>query len=99
MHHLPQAEFGSRPCWGFFAKKSNELIETDKRELIVILASTLGSISFLCALIALFTFFVYRRRVHRYRKLSKNAATEEFTLRSFSYDDLETATDGFRGVG
>ncbi|KAJ9703999.1 hypothetical protein PVL29_005330 [Vitis rotundifolia] len=64
-------------------------------KLILILASSLGSIAFLCALVAVSSFFIYRSQVHRYRKLSENAM-EEFTLRSFSYNDLEKATDGFR---
>uniref|UniRef100_F6I0I3 non-specific serine/threonine protein kinase n=1 Tax=Vitis vinifera TaxID=29760 RepID=F6I0I3_VITVI len=64
-------------------------------KLILILASSLGSIAFLCALVAMSSFFIYRSQVHRYRKLSETAM-EEFTLRSFSYNDLEKATDGFR---
>ena len=61
----------------------------------MILASSFGTIAILCALIAVSSFFVYRSQVHRCRKLSENALMEEFTLQSFSYEDLEKATDGF----
>ncbi|KAL6346024.1 hypothetical protein AAG906_025304 [Vitis piasezkii] len=76
-------------------RNQTKVIESNKKELILILASSLGSIAFLCALVAVSSFFIYRSQVHRYRKLSENAM-EEFTLRSFSYNDLEKATDGFR---
>ena len=76
-------------------RNQTKVIESNKKELILILASSLGSIAFLCALVAVSSFFIYRSQVHRYRTLSENAM-EEFTLRSFSYNDLEKATDGFR---
>ncbi|XP_059431470.1 G-type lectin S-receptor-like serine/threonine-protein kinase LECRK1 [Corylus avellana] len=70
-----------------------------KRGLILILAITLGSISCLCFMFAIYTLFRYRHQVYRYRSLSENTnlgLIEEFTLRSFSYNELEQATDGFK---
>ncbi|KAA8531022.1 hypothetical protein F0562_005730 [Nyssa sinensis] len=45
------------------------------------------------------SFFIYRRRLSRYKKLSEDAHLSlngEFTLRSFSYSELEKVTDGFK---
>ncbi|GFY91197.1 receptor-like protein kinase 1 [Actinidia rufa] len=75
------------------------VVTDNKRGLISILALSLGSIACFCFVIAISSFFIYKRRVHRYKKLSDNAKlvrTEEFTLRSFSYDELEKATEGFK---
>ncbi|KAB5548304.1 hypothetical protein DKX38_011710 [Salix brachista] len=55
------------------------------------------SIAILCFGIAISTFFVYRDRAFLYEKLSEIISlTGEFTLRSFSYDEIEKATNGFR---
>jgi hypothetical protein len=70
-----------------------------KRGLILILGITLGSISCLCFMFAIYTIFRYKHQVYRYRSLSENTnlgLIEEFTLRSFSYNELEQATDGFK---
>ena len=86
-HHIPNSPVGP------------SVVTDNKRGLISILALSLGSIACLCFVIAISSFFIYKRRVHRYRKLSDNAKlgqTEEFTLRSFSYDELEKATEGFK---
>ncbi|KAL7249378.1 hypothetical protein ACSBR1_011552 [Camellia fascicularis] len=70
-----------------------------KGHLISILAASLGSLACLCIVIAISSFFLYRHRVHKYTKLSDNAklglTTEEFSLLSFSYNELEKATQGF----
>ncbi|KAF5932277.1 hypothetical protein HYC85_028448 [Camellia sinensis] len=43
---------------------------------------------------------IFRHRVHKYKKLSDNAklglSIDDFSLRSFSYNELEEATQGFR---
>ncbi|THG07952.1 G-type lectin S-receptor-like serine/threonine-protein kinase LECRK1 [Camellia sinensis] len=80
---------------------SNPIVVIEnKRHLISILAVSLGSLACLCIVIASSTFFVYRHRVHKYKKLSNNTklglTTEEFSLRSFSYNELEEATQGFK---
>ncbi|KAE7998301.1 hypothetical protein FH972_002859 [Carpinus fangiana] len=70
-----------------------------ERGLILILAITLGSISCLCFMFAIYTIFRYKHQVYKYRSLSENTnlgLIEEFTLRSFSYNELEQATDGFK---
>ncbi|KAE7998296.1 hypothetical protein FH972_002854 [Carpinus fangiana] len=70
-----------------------------KRGLILILGITLGSISCLCFMFAIYTIFRYKHQVYKYRSLSENTnlgLIEEFTLRSFSYNELEQATDGFK---
>ncbi|KAL7249388.1 hypothetical protein ACSBR1_011561 [Camellia fascicularis] len=72
----------------------------NKGHLISILAVSLGSLACLCIVIAGSSFFVYRHRVHKYKKLSDNAklglTTEEFSLRSFSYNELEEVIQGFK---
>ncbi|KAF2284366.1 hypothetical protein GH714_021511 [Hevea brasiliensis] len=45
------------------------------------------------------SFFMYWHQVHSYRKISENGylgLSEEFALRSFSYSELEKATNGFQ---
>ncbi|KAK4584911.1 hypothetical protein RGQ29_022542 [Quercus rubra] len=80
--------------------RSNPKILMDsKKKIILILSLSLGSIACLCSVIAMSCFFKYRRQVHWYRKLSENVNVgfaDDFTLRSFSYNELESATDGFR---
>ncbi|XP_075669698.1 G-type lectin S-receptor-like serine/threonine-protein kinase LECRK1 [Castanea sativa] len=74
------------------------LIES-KRSLILILSIILGLVLCLCFVLATSTILVYRHKFDRYRKLSENAnlgLAEEFTLQSFSYNELEIATDGFK---
>uniref|UniRef100_A0A2N9FBJ0 Receptor-like serine/threonine-protein kinase n=1 Tax=Fagus sylvatica TaxID=28930 RepID=A0A2N9FBJ0_FAGSY len=83
-HHLPEILMGS------------------KKRIILILSLTLGSIAFLCSIIAISCFLTYRDQVHRYRKLMLENVNVEFaenlTLRSFSYNELENATDEFKEV-
>lgn len=70
-----------------------------RERLILIICIILGSVSCLCLVLAISSFFVYRHKFKRYRKLSENVnleLAEEFTLQSFSYNDLESATDGFK---
>jgi hypothetical protein len=70
-----------------------------RERLILIICIILGSVSCLCLVLAISSFFVYRHKFERYRKLSENVNlefAEEFTLQSFSYNHLESATDGFK---
>ncbi|XP_050241055.1 G-type lectin S-receptor-like serine/threonine-protein kinase LECRK1 [Quercus robur] len=77
-----------------------EILMDSKKMMILILSLTLGSIALMCSVIAISCFFMYRHQVHRYRKLSPENVNveiaENFTLRSFSYNELENATDGFK---
>ncbi|MED6179885.1 hypothetical protein PIB30_004940 [Stylosanthes scabra] len=78
--------------------KNPNAIVNNRKGLILILASTLGSISFLCVLFVVSIFFTYRSQVHRFTKLSASSNlgfTEECSLRSFSFDELVKATSGF----
>ncbi|KAM5577597.1 hypothetical protein ABKV19_008108 [Rosa sericea] len=75
--------------------------ESNNNSLILRLALTLGSIAFLCFVFAVSSFTIYKDRVHRYEKLLKHSSLaladqEYFTLQSFSYAELERATDGFK---
>ncbi|GMP51665.1 hypothetical protein CsSME_00017808 [Camellia sinensis var. sinensis] len=78
----------------------SKVVTENKGHLISILAGSLGSLACLCIVIAISSFFLYRHRVHKYKKLSENAklglSIDEFSLRSFSYNELEEATQGFR---
>ncbi|KAL1325946.1 hypothetical protein HN51_035989 [Arachis hypogaea] len=78
--------------------KNPNAIVNNRRGLILILASTLGSLSFLCVVFVVSIFFIYRSQVHRFTKLSASSNlgfTEECSLRSFSFDELVKATSGF----
>ena len=67
---------------------------------ILIIFLTFGFIALICSAIAISCFFTYRKQVHRYRNLSPENVNVEFagnfTLRSFSYNELEKATNGFK---
>ncbi|XP_027192406.2 G-type lectin S-receptor-like serine/threonine-protein kinase LECRK3 [Cicer arietinum] len=74
------------------------VVYDNKRNLIMILAFTLGSVSLICLVFAVSIFFTYRRQVHRYAVLSESdklGFTEECSLRSFSLDELAESTGGF----
>ncbi|KAK9949927.1 hypothetical protein M0R45_005436 [Rubus argutus] len=82
-----------------FPHPSDLIIKNDS--LILILAISLGSIAFLCFVFAISSFTIYMHRVRRYKSLMKHsnltlAEQEYFTLKSFSYSELERATDGFK---
>ncbi|KAF5480636.1 hypothetical protein F2P56_001372 [Juglans regia] len=78
----------------------NVRVVTDgKSGLVLILATCLGFISFFCFIFAIYSFLRYRHQVWRYKRLSENAnlgLSDDFTLRSFSYNELEKATGGFK---
>lgn len=75
------------------------IIEENPR-LFSYLAISLGSITCLCLFLAISGFLAYKQRIHSYRKISENRsrglAEQQFTLRSFSYIELEEATEGFK---
>ncbi|KAG8642963.1 G-type lectin S-receptor-like serine/threonine-protein kinase LECRK1 [Manihot esculenta] len=76
-----------------------EIVTEVKESLMVVLAISLGSITCVCFAFAVSSFFIYRNQVHCYRKISENGnlgLSEEFALRSFSYSELEKATNGFQ---
>lgn len=70
-----------------------------RRRMVLILAPPFGFLSFLFTLLAILSFSLYRRRAVKYQKLLKMenfGLNKEFTLRSFSYNELEKATNGFK---
>lgn len=69
------------------------------KEIILILSLVLGSVAFLFTVVAIFSYIFYRIRADEYQKLLENpylGPNEEFTLRSFSYSELEKATEHFK---
>jgi hypothetical protein len=82
-----------------FPPQNPEILMDSKKRIILILSLTLGSIAFLCSIIAISCFFIYSHQVHKYKKLLPENENVEFaenlSLRSFSYDELENATNGF----
>ncbi|MED6120279.1 hypothetical protein PIB30_019430 [Stylosanthes scabra] len=74
------------------------VVVDNKRSLILILSSSLCSVSLLCVIFAVSVFFNYRHHVYSYAKLSASSNlgfTKECSLRSFSFDELVKATNGF----
>lgn len=75
-------------------------VEVDRKKLVSILAIALAFLAILCTVMAISTFFFYRMHVHRYGSISENVdfglSSDHFTLRSFSFDELHKATDGFK---
>ncbi|KAL9326221.1 hypothetical protein ACSQ67_006866 [Phaseolus vulgaris] len=79
-------------------KPKFKVVTDNKKSLIMILAFTLGSISFLSLIFAVSVFITYKRNLHKYRTLaaSENLGfTGECSLRSFSFDELVKYTGGF----
>ncbi|WVZ10087.1 hypothetical protein V8G54_014617 [Vigna mungo] len=82
----------------FFPKPKSKVVTDNKNRLIMILAFTLGSISFLSLIFAVSIFFTYKRKVHKYTTLSGSenlGFTGECSLRSFSFDELVKSTGSF----
>ncbi|XP_027330942.1 G-type lectin S-receptor-like serine/threonine-protein kinase LECRK1 isoform X1 [Abrus precatorius] len=81
------------------SSRKPKVVVDNKRSIITILAFTLGFISLLSLVFALSVFFTYRRQVYRYTRLLSSCEdlgfTEECSLRSFSFDELERSTRGF----
>ncbi|XP_004308261.1 PREDICTED: G-type lectin S-receptor-like serine/threonine-protein kinase RLK1-like [Fragaria vesca subsp. vesca] len=75
--------------------------KSNKNNMLKILALSLGFIAFMCFVFAFSSFFLYKHRLHRYQKLlqyTNSGLVDQgyFTLQSFSYTELEEATDGFK---
>ncbi|XP_075672027.1 G-type lectin S-receptor-like serine/threonine-protein kinase LECRK3 [Castanea sativa] len=93
----------TKPTTAFFKvyhpHQVHEVLIESKRSLILILSIILGSFLCLCLVLATSSILVYRHKFDRYRKLTENVnlgLAEEFTLRLFSYNELESATEGFQ---
>ncbi|XP_047150562.1 G-type lectin S-receptor-like serine/threonine-protein kinase LECRK3 [Vigna umbellata] len=82
----------------FFPKPKSKVVTDNKNRLIMVLAFTLGSISFLSLIFSVSIFFTYKRKVHKYTTLSASenlGFTGECSLRSFSFDELVKSTGSF----
>ncbi|KAB2033628.1 hypothetical protein ERO13_D04G028800v2 [Gossypium hirsutum] len=80
-------------------EKSQILISEGNQSLILTMGLSLGSVASLCFVIAICSFLLYRHRVQSYEKLldSKSSGfAEQFTLRSFTFNELDEATQGFQ---
>nr|KJB75214.1 hypothetical protein B456_012G032100 [Gossypium raimondii] len=80
-------------------EKSQILISEGNESLILTMGLSLGSVASLCFVIAICSFLLYRHRVQSYEKLldSKSSGfAEQFTLRSFTFNELDEATQGFQ---
>ncbi|XP_028803720.1 G-type lectin S-receptor-like serine/threonine-protein kinase LECRK1 [Neltuma alba] len=79
--------------------KKPEVLVDDKKNLIFTLIITLGSISFLCLVFAISSFFIYMRKVYSYTNLSTSSENlgfaEDCGLRTFAFDELVNATGNF----
>ncbi|PWA55324.1 S-locus glycoprotein domain-containing protein [Artemisia annua] len=75
------------------------IVEVYRKKLVFILGITLAFLALMCTVMAFASFFYYRAQAHRYRSISENIdfglISDHFTLRSFSFDELHKATDGF----
>ncbi|KAM3744171.1 hypothetical protein ACB098_06G032300 [Castanea mollissima] len=83
----------------FKVSKVRKVLIESKRSLILMLSIMLGSVLSLCFVLATSSILVYRHEFDRYRKLSENVnlgLAGEFSLQLFSYNELESATDGFK---
>ncbi|MFQ6647488.1 hypothetical protein Gotur_020713, partial [Gossypium turneri] len=75
------------------------LISEGDQSLILTMGLSLGSVASLCFVIAICSFLLYRHRVQSYEKLLESKSSgfaEQFTLRSFTFNELEEATQGFQ---
>ncbi|XP_023901210.1 G-type lectin S-receptor-like serine/threonine-protein kinase LECRK1 [Quercus suber] len=95
--------YATKPSIAFFKvyhpRQVHEVLIESKKSLILILSIILGSVLCLCLVLATSSILVYRHKFDRYRKLTENVnlgLAEEFTLRLFSYNELERATEGFQ---
>ncbi|TYI85946.1 hypothetical protein E1A91_D04G033000v1 [Gossypium mustelinum] len=75
------------------------LISEGNQSLILTMGLSLGSVASLCFVIAICSFLLYRHRVQSYEKLLESKSSgfaEQFALRSFTFNELEEATQGFQ---
>ncbi|KAI9125774.1 hypothetical protein K1719_003192 [Acacia pycnantha] len=79
--------------------KKPEVLVDDKKNLILTLVITLGSISFVCLGFLVSIFIIYMRKVYSYKKLSANSENlgfaEDCSLRTFAFNELVDATANF----
>ncbi|PPD77527.1 hypothetical protein GOBAR_DD25545 [Gossypium barbadense] len=78
---------------------SQILISEGNQSLILTMGLSLGSVASLCFVIAICSFLLYRHRVQSYEKLLESKSSgfaEQFTLRSFTFNELDEATQGFQ---
>ncbi|KAG4203218.1 hypothetical protein ERO13_A05G387950v2 [Gossypium hirsutum] len=75
------------------------LVSEGNQSLILTMGLSLGSVASLCFVIAICSFLLYRHRVHSYEKLLESKSSgfaEQFTLQSFTFNELDEATQGFQ---
>ncbi|KAJ8769646.1 hypothetical protein K2173_005249 [Erythroxylum novogranatense] len=75
------------------------IVTKEDSSLVKILAITLGTIAFLCFALLVYSFLMYYKGVHSYRKLSgtgNSEKAEDFAQRAFSYSELQKATNDFK---
>ncbi|KAI3804389.1 hypothetical protein L1987_25885 [Smallanthus sonchifolius] len=74
----------------------------ERKKLVSVLAIAFGFLALMCTLMAFSSFFFYRVHAHRYESVSENVGlgfiSGHLILRSFSFDELQKATDGFKEV-
>ncbi|XP_042751861.1 G-type lectin S-receptor-like serine/threonine-protein kinase LECRK2 isoform X2 [Lactuca sativa] len=79
-----------------------DVIVAERKKLVSILGITLGCIALMCSVLAFSAFFFYRVHAHRYQAISETVDNgfyrDHFSLRAFSFDELQKATDGFKEV-
>ncbi|XP_059641582.1 G-type lectin S-receptor-like serine/threonine-protein kinase LECRK4 [Cornus florida] len=74
------------------------VVTTSKKALVLILVLCLSLVTYSCFALAFSGLFIFKFRILKYRRLLETASSgliEEFTLRSYSYNELRKATSGF----
>ncbi|XP_027076889.1 G-type lectin S-receptor-like serine/threonine-protein kinase LECRK1 [Coffea eugenioides] len=73
--------------------------DTQKQPWSTILALSLSFVTYSCIILAVFTIFIFKFRILKYRKLLFETRTtglmKGFTLRTYTYNELKKATKGF----
>ncbi|GJY17103.1 G-type lectin S-receptor-like serine/threonine-protein kinase LECRK1 [Tanacetum coccineum] len=81
------------------ASIKKQIVEVHRKKFVFILGITLAFLALMCTVMALSSFFFYRVQAHRYASIPDNIdlglISDHFTLRSFTFDELHKATDGF----
>ncbi|XP_027075783.2 G-type lectin S-receptor-like serine/threonine-protein kinase LECRK1 [Coffea arabica] len=77
----------------------NQNGDTQKQPWSTILALSLSFVTYSCIILAVFTIFIFKFHIMKYRKLLFETKTtgliKEFTLRTYTYNELKKATKGF----
>ncbi|XP_044480009.1 G-type lectin S-receptor-like serine/threonine-protein kinase RLK1 [Mangifera indica] len=74
-------------------------VVTSKKAIVEILVMTFSFVTCSCILLGMSGFFVFKYRVAKYKWLLETGnfgLTDELTMRSFSYNELKKATNGFK---